>query len=71
MGHDGEAGPVATLSSPEERTGTLKDIVSELGVVRIDRLTADFGVSEMTVRRDNPIVKERLIAPLDQTLLLS
>jgi DeoR family fructose operon transcriptional repressor len=38
--------------SPEERLGEVRDLIAELGTVRIDQLAADFGVSEMTVRRD-------------------
>lgn len=38
--------------SPEERLGEVRDLIAELGAVRIDQLAADFGVSEMTVRRD-------------------
>lgn len=38
--------------SPEERMGEMKDLISERGAVRIDELAKDFGVSEMTIRRD-------------------
>ena len=38
--------------SPEERLEEVKSLVFELGTVRIDQLAADFGVSEMTIRRD-------------------
>lgn len=38
--------------SPEERLGEMRDLIAELGTVRIDQLAADFGVSEMTIRRD-------------------
>ena len=38
--------------SPEERLGEMRGLISERGTVRIDQLAADFGVSEMTVRRD-------------------
>ena len=41
-----------TFTSPEERLGEVKDLISERGAVRIDQLAADFGVSEMTIRRD-------------------
>lgn len=38
--------------SPEERLGEMRDLIAEHGTVRIDQLAVDFGVSEMTVRRD-------------------
>jgi DeoR family fructose operon transcriptional repressor len=38
--------------SPEERLDETRELIGELGTVRIDRLAANFGVSEMTVRRD-------------------
>ena len=38
--------------SPEERLQRVLDLISELGTVRIDQLASDFGVSEMTIRRD-------------------
>lgn len=38
--------------SPEERLQRVRDLISELGTVRIDKLATDFGVSEMTIRRD-------------------
>ena len=41
-----------TFNSPEERLGVVRDLVAERGAVRIDELAADFGVSEMTIRRD-------------------
>ena len=41
-----------TFNSPEERLGEVKDLIAERGAVRIDQLAADFGVSEMTIRRD-------------------
>jgi DeoR family transcriptional regulator, fructose operon transcriptional repressor len=41
-----------TFNSPEERLGEVKELISERGAVRIDQLAADFGVSEMTIRRD-------------------
>lgn len=40
------------FNSPEERLGEVKNLISERGAVRIDELAADFGVSEMTIRRD-------------------
>lgn len=42
----------ATFKSPEERIGELRDLIAERGAVRIDELARDFGVSEMTIRRD-------------------
>lgn len=42
----------ATFQSPEERIGDLRDLIAERGAVRIDELARDFGVSEMTIRRD-------------------
>lgn len=41
-----------TFKSPEERLGEVRDLIAERGAVRIDQLAIDFGVSEMTVRRD-------------------
>lgn len=38
--------------SPEERLGEVRDLIAERGTVRIDQLASDFGVSEMTIRRD-------------------
>lgn len=38
--------------SPEERLGEMRGLIAEHGTVRIDQLAADFGVSEMTIRRD-------------------
>lgn len=38
--------------SPEERLGEMRDLIAEQGTVRIDQMAADFGVSEMTIRRD-------------------
>lgn len=38
--------------SPEERLGEIRELIAEDGVVRINQLAADFGVSEMTIRRD-------------------
>lgn len=43
---------VPVFKSPEERIGQMKDLISERGAVRIDELAHDFGVSEMTIRRD-------------------
>lgn len=43
-----EARPV----SPEERLTLVRNLVGERGTVRIDELASDFGVSEMTIRRD-------------------
>lgn len=40
------------FKSPEERLGEMRDLISEHGTVRIDELAAEFGVSEMTIRRD-------------------
>lgn len=40
------------LKSPEERLGEMRDLITEHGAVRIGQLAADFGVSEMTIRRD-------------------
>jgi DeoR family transcriptional regulator, fructose operon transcriptional repressor len=41
-----------SFSSPEERLGEVRGLIAERGAVRIDELAADFGVSEMTIRRD-------------------
>jgi len=38
--------------SPEERLSTIRALVVDRGTVRIETLAAEFGVSEMTVRRD-------------------
>lgn len=38
--------------SPEERIEEMRDLIAERGTVRIDQLARDFGVSEMTIRRD-------------------
>ncbi|MGH8923358.1 MAG: DeoR/GlpR family DNA-binding transcription regulator [Acidimicrobiia bacterium] len=38
--------------SPEERLGEVRNLIAEQGTVRIDQLAVDFGVSEMTIRRD-------------------
>lgn len=40
------------LKSPEERIGEMKDLIADRGAVRIGELARDFGVSEMTIRRD-------------------
>jgi DeoR family fructose operon transcriptional repressor len=40
------------FKSPEERLGEMRDLIAEHGTVRIDQLASDFGVSEMTIRRD-------------------
>jgi DeoR family fructose operon transcriptional repressor len=40
------------FNSPEERLTEVRSLISERGTVRIDELAADFGVSEMTIRRD-------------------
>lgn len=42
----------STFNSPEERLGEVRNLIAERGAVRIDELAADFGVSEMTIRRD-------------------
>lgn len=41
-----------TARSPEERLEAVRGLVADQGAVRIDQLAADFGVSEMTIRRD-------------------
>ncbi len=41
-----------TFRSPEERLGRVRELINDLGSVRIDELANDFGVSEMTIRRD-------------------
>lgn len=41
-----------TFKSPEERLEVVKGLIAERGTVRIDELATDFGVSEMTIRRD-------------------
>jgi DeoR family fructose operon transcriptional repressor len=38
--------------SPEQRLEILRDLINERGAVRINELAIDFGVSEMTIRRD-------------------
>lgn len=38
--------------SPEQRLEEVRALVTEHGAVRIDQLAVDFGVSEMTIRRD-------------------
>lgn len=40
------------LRSPQERIDEMRDLISKTGAVRIDKLALDFGVSEMTIRRD-------------------
>lgn len=40
------------FKSPEERLGEMRELISAHGTVRIDELAAEFGVSEMTIRRD-------------------
>lgn len=40
------------LKSPEERIVEMRSLIAEQGAVRIDELAKDFGVSEMTIRRD-------------------
>jgi DeoR family transcriptional regulator, fructose operon transcriptional repressor len=42
----------AMFKSPEERLGEMRDLIAAQGAVRIDELARDFGVSEMTIRRD-------------------
>ena len=42
----------AHIQQPGRASGQVKDLISERGAVRIDQLAADFGVSEMTIRRD-------------------
>lgn len=41
-----------TFLSPEERLGEVRNLIIEQGAVRIDQLATNFGVSEMTIRRD-------------------
>jgi DeoR family transcriptional regulator, fructose operon transcriptional repressor len=43
---------MAQSKSPEERLGAVRDLIAKRGTVRIDQLAGDFGVSEMTIRRD-------------------
>jgi DeoR family fructose operon transcriptional repressor len=40
------------FKSPEERIGEMRDLIAGRGAVRIDELAQNFGVSEMTIRRD-------------------
>lgn len=40
------------FKSPEERLSEMRELIAEQGTVRIDQLATDFGVSEMTIRRD-------------------
>lgn len=42
----------SAFRSPEERIERVRGLVSEQGSVRIDELAQQFGVSEMTIRRD-------------------
>jgi DeoR/GlpR family transcriptional regulator of sugar metabolism len=42
----------AQFNSPEERLAVVGDILRERGTARIDELAPEFGVSEMTIRRD-------------------
>lgn len=44
--------PDRVFHSPEERLGEIRSLIASRGAVRIDQLAADFGVSEMTIRRD-------------------
>lgn len=44
--------PQVQFNSPEERLVMVRDLVNERGAVRIDDLAANFGVSQMTIRRD-------------------
>lgn len=41
-----------SYNSPEERLVMVRELIRDRGAVRIDDLAADFGVSEMTIRRD-------------------
>lgn len=41
-----------TFNSPEERLSEVRSRIAGRGRVRIDELATDFGVSEMTIRRD-------------------
>lgn len=40
------------FKSPEERIVEVKELIAGRGAVRIDELAREFGVSEMTIRRD-------------------
>lgn len=40
------------FNSPEERLDEMRGRIVQQGAVRIDQLAVDFGVSEMTIRRD-------------------
>lgn len=40
------------FKSPEERIEEVRDLIADRGAVRIDELAREFGVSEMTIRRD-------------------
>jgi DeoR/GlpR family transcriptional regulator of sugar metabolism len=44
--------PTVRFNSPEERLSVVGDILRERGTARIDELASEFGVSEMTIRRD-------------------
>lgn len=41
-----------SFKSPEERLEEVRGLIAKHGAVRIDQLATDFGVSEMTIRRD-------------------
>lgn len=41
-----------SFKSPEERLEEVRGLIAKQGAVRIDQLASDFGVSEMTIRRD-------------------
>jgi len=43
---------VLKYNSPEERLVMVRQLIQDRGAVRIDDLAEDFGVSEMTIRRD-------------------
>jgi DeoR family fructose operon transcriptional repressor len=40
------------FESPDERLVEVRNVISRRGAVRTEQLAADFGVSEMTIRRD-------------------
>lgn len=44
--------PTDRAVSPEERLSLVRNLIDERGAARIDELADDFGVSEMTIRRD-------------------
>lgn len=48
------------FKSPEERIGEMRDLIAGRGAVRIDELAQNFGVSEMTIRRE--LVEGRRLA---------